>query len=65
MKHYYFIENNTGEEFIVGANTLKEAEIIAYDVGVEIANNYGELANVEFCYEMTEFEAENSGLDEY
>lgn len=65
MKHYYFIENNTGEEFLVGANTLKEAEIIAYDVGVEIANNYGEQAAVEFCYEMDGIEAEASGLDEY
>lgn len=65
MKHYYFIENNTGEEFLVGANTLKEAEIVAYDVAVEIANNYGELADVEFQYEMSEFVAENSGLDEY
>lgn len=65
MKHYYFVENNTGEEFLVGANTLKEAEIIAYDVGVEIANNYGEQAAVEFQYEMSDFLAENSGLDEY
>lgn len=65
MKHYFFVENNTGEEFLVGANTLKEAEIIAYDVGVEIVNVYGELADVEFCYEMDEAEAEASGLDEY
>ena len=65
MKHYYFIENNTGKEFLVGAKTLREAEIIAYDVGVEFANNYGELADVEFCYEMDEAEAENSDLDEY
>lgn len=65
MKHYYFVENNTGEEFLVGADTLAEAEIIAYDVGVDIANNYGELADVEFMYEMDEVEAETSGLDEY
>jgi hypothetical protein len=65
MKHYYFIENNTGEEFIVGANSLKEAEIIADDVGIDIANNYGEYSDVEYQYEMTEFEAEASGLDEY
>lgn len=65
MKHYYFVENNTGEEFLVGANTLKEAELIAYDVGVEIANNYGEQAAVEFYYEMDGIEAEMSGLDEY
>ena len=65
MKHYYFIENNTGEEFLVGANTLKEAEIIADDVSIDIANNYGEYADVEFLYEMDEIEAEASGLDEY
>ena len=65
MKHYYFVENNTGEEFLAGANTLKEAEIIAYDVGVEIANNYCEQAAVEFYYEMDGIEAEMSGLDEY
>lgn len=65
MKHYYFVENNTGEEFIVGANSLKEAEIIADDVGIDIANNYGEYADIEYQYEMTEFEAEASGLDEY
>ncbi len=65
MKHFYFIENNTGEEFLVGANTLKEAEIIADDVSIDIANNYGEYADVEFLYEMDEIEAEASGLDEY
>lgn len=65
MKHYYFVENNTGEEFLVGADTLAEAYIIADDVGVEIANNYGEQAAVEFYYEMDEIEAEASGLDEY
>ena len=25
MKHYYFIENESGEEFIVGAHNLHEA----------------------------------------
>lgn len=65
MKHYFFVENNTGEEFLVGAHNLREAEIIAYDVGVEIANNYGEQAAVEFYYEMDGIEAEMSGLDEY
>ena len=65
MKHYYFIENNTGEEFLVGADTLAEAEIIADDVGIDIAKNYGEYADVEWLYEMDEEEAEASGLDEY
>lgn len=65
MKHYFFVENNTGEEFLVGANTLKEAKIIADDVGIDIAKNYGEYADVEFYYEMDGIEAEMSGLDEY
>jgi hypothetical protein len=66
MKHYYFIENNTGEEFIVGADTLAEAEIIADDVGMNIvASIYGDYADVEFLYEMDDEEAEASGLDEY
>ena len=45
MKHFYFIENNTGEEFLVGAENLSMATIIEY--------------------EMTDEEAEASGLDEY
>lgn len=65
MKHYYFIENNTGEEFLVGADTLKEAEIIAYDVGMDFALNYGKFSDVKYQYEMDEIEAEMSGLDEY
>lgn len=65
MKHYYFIENETGEEFIVGADTLAEAWIIAEDVGAEAAENYGEYPDVEFFYEMTDEEAEASDLDEY
>ena len=65
MKHYYFIENETGEEFLVGADTLEEACIIAEDIGDEIGESYGERPDVEFLYEMTDEEAEASGLDEY
>lgn len=65
MNHYYFIENNTGEEFIVGADTLKEAKIMAEDIAREIAENYGETPDLTYEYEMTDEEAEMSGLDEY
>lgn len=65
MYHYYFIENNTGEEFIVGANNLLEAKIIAEDVADDIARIYGEMPDLSYEYEMTEEEAEASGLDEY
>ena len=65
MKHYYFIESETGEEFIVGADTLEEAWMIAKDVGDQIAADYAVRVDLEFLYEMTDEEAETSGLDEY
>ena len=60
MKHFLFEctkqdSANEGEEFIVGANNYDEAKEIAYD-------NFGKCK----CYgQMTEEEAEASGLDEY
>lgn len=65
MKHFYFIENETGEEFIVGADNLLEAQITAEDVADSIAANYGVRADLSYEYEMTDEEAEGSGLDEY
>ena len=66
MKHYYFIENESGEEFIVGAHNLHEACEIATDVGQSIAFNCGwDDFDIEFQYEMDDEEAEASGLDEY
>lgn len=66
MKHFYFIENESGEEFIVGADNYREAEEIAHDAGRSIALNCGwDDYSIEFQYEMTEEEAEASGLDEY
>ena len=56
MRHFLFEDYESGEEFIVGATDLFEAEIIAED-------NFGDA--VHFCYEMSELEAEMSGLDEY
>lgn len=65
MKHYYFIENETGEEFIVGEHTLAEAWMIAMVIGDQIADDYSVQVDLEFLYEMTDEEAEASGLDEY
>ena len=65
MKHFYFIENNTGEEFLVGADNLSMATIIAEDVAFQISLNYGEISDLSYEYEMTDEEAEASGLDEY
>lgn len=54
-RHYFFIDMETGEEFIVGAHDIKEAEVIARDY----------FDRPVYQYEMTDFEAEMSGLDEY
>ena len=56
MKHYLFEDTKTGEEFIVGADNLREAREIAVE-------NFGE--GVEYQYQMTDYEAEANGLDEY
>lgn len=60
MKHYLFecIDEDSvcdGEEFIVGASTIEEAKEIAID-NFEI---------VKYICELSDYEAEMSGLDEY
>ena len=55
MKHYYFEDEPSGEQFIVGADDVEEA--------YKIAEEYFE--EPECYYIMTDFEAESSGLDEY
>ena len=55
MKHYLFEDLETGEEFIVGACDLNEAKEIAI-------HNF---EKPKFQYQMSDFEAEASGLDEY
>ncbi len=60
MKHYLFEiigGEYEGEEFIVGANTKEEAQ--------ERATEIVDGARARYCCELSEFEAENSGLDEY
>ena len=65
MKHFYFIEEETGEEFLVGARTLAEAQAAAEDVADSIAKRYAVHPDLSYEYEMTDEEAEDSGLDEY
>ena len=65
MKHFYFIEENTGEEFLVGAHDLNEAMIIAKEVAADIASGMEEYPSLSYEYEMTDDEAEASGLDEF
>lgn len=55
MKHFLFTDYATGEEFIVGANDLEEA--------YELAKDY--FIDPYYRCELTEMEAEMSGLDEY
>lgn len=65
IRHYYFTELETGEEFIVGEEDLTKAYVIAFTVGADIGSYYGVEPYVMYEYEMTEEEAEASGLDEY
>ena len=55
MKHYLFVDDQNDEEFLVGAANKDEA--------FDIACSYFEECHL-VC-EVSEFEAENSGLDEY
>lgn len=55
MRHFLFEDYDTGEEFIVGADTFEEA--------LEDAKTY--FADPSYICEYTEEEAEMSGLDEY
>jgi hypothetical protein len=55
MRHFLFEDYDSGENFIVGANTKKEAinEALTY------------FGDPSYICELTEEEAEASGLDEY
>lgn len=55
MKHYLFNDRKSGEDFIVGAETLEEAKEIAKE----------NFSQPHFIGRISEFEAENSGLDEW
>ena len=55
MKHYLFNDRKSGEDFIVGAETSEEAKEIAKE----------NFSQPHFIGRISEFEAENSGLDEW
>lgn len=55
MRHFVFEDYDSGEEFIVGAECRKEATALAKNL----------FADPIYLCEFSEFEAENSGLDEY
>ena len=55
MNHYLFCDLESGEEILVGAKDWDEAEQIAQSFLTEPVAQY----------EMSEMEAECSGLDEY
>ena len=61
MKHYYIIEENYGEEFLVGADSLEEA----LEIAKEVYGEEDEPTKFHYVCTMTDWEAENSGLDEY
>ena len=55
MKHYLFIDDESGEEFIVGADCVTSAS--------ELASEF--FNEPRYLCQLTEMEAEASGLDEY
>lgn len=66
MRHYLFEEKLTGEEFIVGADCMGEAGLIAEGIAQDIGEEYNEGGYLlQFIDELTDEEAEMSGLDEY
>lgn len=55
MKNFYFVDNETGEDFIVEAETLAKA--------MYIATAY--FAEPQFLREISDYEAEMIGVDTY
>jgi hypothetical protein len=58
LKNYLFFNEISGEEFICQAADLQTAEEILELEGFN-------LLSIDFVYELTDYEAENSGLDVY
>lgn len=58
-KHFLFQDTVSGEEFIVGARNLSAARQLSFQVSD--AQNW----RPRFICELSELEAEMSGLDEY
>ena len=65
-RHFWFEETISGEEFIVGAKNLTIARGIAEGIGADIGSQYNDDEyEIRFMGELTDEEAEASGLDEY
>ena len=66
MRHFLFVEEISGEQFIVGEDSFSNAAMAAEGVATAIGQDYnGGEWELRFLYEMTDEEAEASGLDEY
>lgn len=66
MKHYLFSEEISGEQFIVGEDNFEDAAMAAEGIAEAIGKDWnGGEWELKFLFEMTEEEAEASGLDEY
>ena len=65
-RHFCFMETISGEEFIVGARNRIVAFGVAEVIGADIGSQYNDDEyEIKFLCEMTDEEAEASGLDEY
>lgn len=65
MKHYLFEEFFSGEQFIVGADSLVEAYIEADEIVKDFHVYQADGPKLLFLGRLTDEEAEASGLDEY
>ncbi len=65
IQHYRFEEVESGENFLVGAETKAEAFRIAEEVEFEIMKNYKIKTKLVFFGCIPEWEAEACGYDEY
>ena len=65
MRHFCYVEEQTGEQFIVGTEDYEDSWEAAWEVCQQIEKEYGGPVELKFQMEMTDEEAEASGLDEY
>lgn len=62
MRHFVCYDDETGEEFLVGVECDGSGED-AFEKALAIAEQYFDCPEVEF--EVSDYEAELTGLDEY
>lgn len=63
MRHFLFEETNEGFEFIVGADDYAGALVLIEDMAWD--GEFEDESNIVFICELSDMEAEMSGLDEY